>query len=270
VVESLPAWAPQDVDLSVASAARVYDYYLGGAHNFSVDRELAQKVLEIFPATPKVAQANRAFLHRAVRYLSGQGIQQFIDIGSGIPTVSNVHETAQTENPNSRVLYVDHDPVAVAHSELILDGNQTTRVLQADLRRPQDILKAPQLAELIDLSQPVAVLMVAVLHFVSDDEHPTQIINQFRDAIIPGSYLVISHVTPAGRTSQDQRVKEIYRAATDLVTSRSRSGIEELFTGWELVPPGLVWVPEWRPNWPDEVGPEPSTSFILGGVARKT
>ena len=268
-MESLPDWAPRDVDLTVASPARMYDYFLGGAHNFGVDRELAHKVLEISPGTPMVAQANRAFLHRAVRFLVAQGVRQFIDIGSGIPTVGNVHETAQAEDARSRVLYVDHDPVAVAHSELILDGDRTARVLQADLRQPEQILNAPQLDELIDLSEPVVVLMVAVLHFVSEADHPIELIDQFRDAVVPGSYLVISHVTDEGRVSQGQRVKDLYRSAADPITLRSRSRIQELFTGWDLVEPGVVWVPEWRPNWPDEVGPDPSSSTILGAVARK-
>jgi len=270
VEDPLPAWAPKDIDLTTPSAARMYDYFLGGAHNFGVDRDLARRVLAISPGTPMVAQANRAFLHRAVEYLSGQGIRQFIDIGSGIPTQGNVHETAQRVHPASRVLYIDHDPVAVAHSELILDGDPTTRVVQADLRRPKDILSSPQLAEVIDLSQPVAILMVAVLHFVSDDEHPGELIAQFREAVAPGSYLVVSHITDEGRPLEGQRVKELYRSAADPITLRSRTGIEELFSGWDPIEPGVVWVPQWRPNWPDDPGDDPSSSTILGGVARKS
>jgi SAM-dependent methyltransferase len=269
-VESMPDWAPRDVDLSKASAARIYDYFLGGAHNFAVDRELAQQVLKIYPATPQVAQANRAFLHRAVRYLAEQGVRQFIDLGSGIPTAGSVHETAQALQPGARVVYVDHDPVAVAHSELILAGHPGTQVLRGDLRRPDQILNAPQLAEVIDLSEPVAVLMVAVLHFVSDDDRPNEAISQFREAVAPGSYLVITHVNDEGRQSESDRVKELYRSATDAVTSRHRAEIEGLFAGWDLVEPGVVWVPEWRPDHPYDVGPDPSSSTISGGVARKS
>jgi len=246
----------------------MYDYFLGGAHNFGVDRELARRVLAVAPDTPMVAQANRAFLHRAVKHLVAAGVHQFIDIGSGIPTEGNVHETAQAEDPHSRVLYVDHDPVAVAHSELILNGNSAARVLQADLRRPGEILGSRELAEVIDLSRPVAVLMVAVLHFIPDDDDPGELIGRFREALAPGSHLVLSHITDEGRVSAGQQVKDLYRSAADPITLRTRGEIADLFAGWEVLPPGVVWVPQWRPNWPDEVGPEPSASTILGGVGR--
>jgi SAM-dependent methyltransferase len=265
----LPEWAPQDVDLTTPSAARMYDYFLGGAHNFGVDRELAQKVLAMAPDAPKGAQVNRAFLHRAVGYLLNQGVRQFIDIGSGIPTEGNVHETARAQDEHSRVLYIDHDPVAVAHSELILGDDPSTKVIQADLRRPDEILNAPQLAELIDLSQPVAVLMVAVLHFVSEEDHPSELIARFRDVVVPGSYLVISHLTDEGRPVESQRVKDLYRSAADPITLRSRGRFEELFAGWDLVEPGVAWVSAWHPDWPDEAGDDPSSSTILGGVGRK-
>jgi hypothetical protein len=268
-LDSLPDWAPRDVDLTTPSAARMYDYFLGGAHNFGVDRELAHKVMEISPRTPMVAQANRAFLHRAVRYLGSQGIRQFIDIGSGIPTAGNVHETAQGVDPTSRVLYVDHDPVAVVHSELILGESASVRVLQSDLRRPDEILAATQSGGFIDLSLPVAVLMVAVLHFVSEDERPDEAIRQFHEAAAPGSYLVISHGFGEGREADTMRLKDLYKSTADQITYRSLGGIEGLFDGWGLVDPGLVWVPEWRPDWPDDVGADPSSSGFVGGVGRK-
>jgi SAM-dependent methyltransferase len=269
-VNALPDWAPRDVDLTTASAARIYDYFLGGGHNFGVDREVAQQLLEAFPGTPLIARTNRAFLHRAVGYLVSQGVRQFIDIGSGIPTVGSVHESAQRADPASRVLYVDHDPVAVAHSELILGESTSVRVLQADLRRPKDILQAPQLADLIDLSQPVAILMLAVLHFLADDDDPQKVIEEFRDAVVPGSHLVISHTTDEGRRTTGARVKELYRSTADPIHFRSRAEIEDLFTGWDLVEPGVVWVPEWRPQRPEQVGEDPTASTILGGVARKS
>jgi hypothetical protein len=268
-VEQLPDWAPPSVDLTTASAARMYDYYLGGAHNFAVDRELAQKVFRLMPNAPLIAQANRAFLNRSVRYLAADGVHQFIDIGSGIPTEGNVHEAAQEVAPESRVLYVDHDPVAVAHSELILKANPRAKVLQADLRQPADILGSAQLGELIDLSQPVAVLMVAVLHFVSDAEHPDEIIGQFRDRLAPGSALVITHGTGDTKRAAAEEAADVYQAAADSVFLRTHCRVLELFRGWDLVEPGLVWPSQWRPNWADEIGDDPASISLHAGVGRK-
>jgi SAM-dependent methyltransferase len=267
-VNSLPDWAPSSVDLTKASAARIYDYFLGGAHNFAVDREVAAKLLEAFPGTPLISQTNRAFLHRTVAFLGSQGVRQFIDIGAGIPTVGSVHETAQRDDPAARVLYVDHDPVAVAHGQLILGDSATAQVVQADLRRPEDILKAAQASDVIDLSEPVAVLMLAVLHFLSEDDDPAAVIGAFRDAVAPGSALVISHTTDEGRESEGQQVQKLYRSTSDPIHFRSRTQIESLFTGWDLVEPGVVWAPEWRPVYiANDL--DPSASTILGGVARK-
>jgi SAM-dependent methyltransferase len=268
-VEPLPDWAPENADVTKASAARMYDYYLGGAHNFAVDRELARMALALVPDGQLIAQANRAFLHRAVQYLLAQGVRQFIDIGSGIPTAGNVHEIAQREAPESRVLYVDHDPVAVAHSELILHGNRGARVLHADLRRPEEIIDAPMLAELLDLSQPVGVLMVAVLHFVSESDRPDDAIKQFRDLVSPGSYLAISQGTGESRTAETKQAAELYRSTDTPVTFRSREQVRELFQGWELVEPGVVWVSEWRPDWPDDVGSDPAFTSLAAAVGRK-
>ena len=175
-VEPRPDWVPEGIDLQRPSAARMYDYYLGGAHNFGPDRELGRKVLEFVPDGQLLAQANRAFLHRAVRFLLSRGIQQFLDIGSGIPTAGNVHEVAQKEAPGSRVLYVDHDHVAVAHSEALLRDNPDARVLHADLRNPDEILSSPALHEVLDLSQPVGLLLVAVLHFIPDEDGPASLV----------------------------------------------------------------------------------------------
>lgn len=268
-MEPVPEWAPEGVDMNTPSAARMYDYYLGGAHNFGVDREVARKVLELYPDGQLMVQANRAFLHRSVRYLLAQGVTQFIDIGSGIPTVGNVHETAQAQAPQARVLYVDHDPIAAIHSELILADNPNAEVLQADLRQPQQILNAPVLKDLLDLSQPVGVLMVAVLHFVSEDEHPQESIDEFRDAVVPGSYLVMSHAANAQRQSEAAQLAKLYQDTTDPLTYRSRERIRELFAGWDLIEPGVVWVPEWRPDWPDDVGLQPEAMGFAAAVGRK-
>src|SRR6478672_8344901 len=166
---SRPEWAPSGIDLSRPSAARVYDYYLGGSHNFAVDRKMADEAIRLWPELPAMMQANRSFLRRAVTYLSSQGISQFLDIGSGIPTVGNVHEIAQRENPTARVVYVDNDPVAVTHSRAILAQTAGATVIEADLRHPNEIVDDPQVRALIDASRPMALLLVAVLHFVPED-----------------------------------------------------------------------------------------------------
>jgi hypothetical protein len=267
-MESLPGWVPDGVDLSRPSAARMYDYYLGGAHNFGVDREVANKMLALFPDMQLLAQGNRMFLHRAVRFMLDEGVRQFLDIGSGIPTAGNVHEVAQQAAPESRVVYVDHDPVAVAHSELLLQDNPLAAVVEADLRRPDDILEAPALRELLDLSRPVGVLMAAVLHFVSPEDKPGQIIGRLREQLAPGSYLMISHATDVGRQAATKEGAELYKA-TAPVTFRDHDKVRELFAGWELVEPGVVWLPEWRPEWPDEVGDDPASSILAGGVGRR-
>jgi hypothetical protein len=267
-MERLPDWVPETVDLSRPSAARMYDYYLGGAHNFGVDRDVAKQVLALFPDGPLIAQTNRAFLHRAVRHLLDAGVRQFLDIGSGIPTAGNVHEIAQQTDPEARVLYVDHDPVAVAHSELILRDNPRAGVLQADLRRPDEILDAPELKQLLDLSQPVGVLMIAVLHFVAPEEHPEEFIGRVRDVVPAGSHLAISHGT-GGERERLSQAQELYKATTTPFTRRNHDEVRALFDGWELVEPGVVWAPEWRPSWPDEVGDDPAGSLLAVGVGRR-
>jgi hypothetical protein len=273
-----PAWVPESINLQTPSSARMYDYFLGGAHNFAVDRDLARQILALVPGSALSAQANRAFLHRAVRYLVAQGVRQFIDIGSGIPTAGNVHEVAQQADPDARVLYVDRDPIAVAHGEMILGGNPGVRVLQADLRRPKDILQAPELRDLIDPAEPVAVLMVALLHFFSASDRPEELIAQFHAAAAPGSYLVLSHghsekLHRSGNldvlSPDDREVLNLYQRTSGAITLRSRGQIQQLFDGWALVEPGLVWVPQWRPGWPDEVGTDPAASSVVGGVARR-
>jgi hypothetical protein len=265
---ALPEWVPETVDTTRPSAARMYDYYLGGAHNFGVDRELARKMLALFPDGAMIAQTNRAFLHRTVRHMLDQGVRQFVDIGSGIPTAGNVHETAQEAEPGTRVLYVDHDPVAVAHSEAILRGNPLAGVLQADLRRPDEILGSPKFKEIIDVGEPVGVLMIAVLHFVSPEERPEDFIGRLHELLPAGSHLAISHGTGQGKPSLMAEAKELYKNSAPL-TYRDHEAVRALFEGWDLVEPGVVWLPEWRPSWPDEVGDDPAACLLAGGVGRR-
>jgi SAM-dependent methyltransferase len=195
--------------------ARVYDYILGGSHNFAADRSAAQEFLAIWPEAWQTMRANRAFLGRAVRYLAAEaGISQFLDIGSGIPTVGNVHEVAQKATTAARVVYVDSDEVPVLHSRAILAANDTVTAIQGDLRRPQEILAHPELQDLFDLSQPVAVLLVAVLHFVPVPDAPARLVAELRDALQPRSYLVLSHATADGQPSEVIEAHALYSQTT--------------------------------------------------------
>jgi hypothetical protein len=189
-----PGWVPPEIDITKANIARVYDYWLGGSHNFRADQDVARAMIAVDPNIRAMMRANRAFLGRAVRYLAREGgIRQFLDIGSGIPTEQNVHEVAQAAAPGTRIVYVDNDEVAVAHSRLMLEDNPDATVIQADLREPDKILADPETQLLIDFTQPVALLLLAVLHFVPDMANPAQILATLRDAVPPGSYLVICH-----------------------------------------------------------------------------
>jgi hypothetical protein len=265
-----PDWAPEGIDIERPSAARIYDYWLGGCHNFGIDREMARQVTALVPDTALIMQANRAFLHRAVRYLVDAGIRQFLDVGSGIPTLGNVHEVAQRATPDARVVYVDIDPVAVAHSRHILAGNKLTAVIQEDLRRPEQILAHLDVRGLLDFDQPVALLLLAVLHFISDDDDPVGPVARLSEALAPGSYLTLSHGTadslPEGAS---KRWVELFKRTPTPGTPRSRGEVERFFTGFDLIEPGLVWAPQWRPEHPDEVGDHPERSATYVGVGRK-
>jgi hypothetical protein len=264
-----PSWAPEEIDLERPSAARVYDFYLGGAHNFAPDREMAQQAMRMWPELPRIMQANRAFLRRGVRYLVDQGIRQFIDIGSGIPTVGNVHEVAQQADPSVNVVYVDIDPVAVTHSRLILADDDRTLVVQEDLRNPEELLGNPDLLAHIDLDEPVAVLMVAVLHFIGDEDRPADIIAHYRSRIAPGSHLVISHASYEGQPELAKSHQELYQRTRTPMTMRSRAEINAFFEGFTLVDPGVVWLPLWRPEASDPPADHPERTTGFAGVGRK-
>jgi hypothetical protein len=261
-------WVPSGIDVEKPSSARIYDYWLGGAHNFAADRQVAEQMIAAYPDAPRKAWANRAFLRRVVEYLAGAGIRQFLDIGSGIPTVGHVHDIAQSVAPESRVLFVDIDPVAVAHSQQILAGNERTAVIHADVRQPENILEHPNLHRLLDVKQPVAVLVVALLHFVPDTDEPVGVLSRLTESLASGSYLALSHGTEDAEDAATSR--EIYRRAGIELIWRQRHQVEEMFLGWDLVDPGLVWVPEWHPESPGDIYSErPEASGLYGGVARK-
>ncbi|MGH3320377.1 MAG: SAM-dependent methyltransferase [Streptosporangiaceae bacterium] len=264
-----PSWAPGEIDLERPSIARVYDYYLGGSHNFPADREFARESAKVVPELPVVARASRWFLDRAVRFLVEVGVRQFLDLGSGIPTVGNVHEVAQAAAPESRAVYVDVDPVAVAHSQAILARNERAVIIQADLREPERILDDPEVRRLLDLDEPVGVLMVAVLHFFPDSQAPASVVAGYRDAIVPGSHLVISHASYGTEPDQAERAAAMYRRGASSVTLRSRREIAALFGGFELIDPGIVAPPLWRPGSPGEVGDGVARFPGLVGVGRK-
>ncbi|XRQ15496.1 SAM-dependent methyltransferase [Actinomadura welshii] len=259
---------PPEVDSKRPSVARVYDFLLGGDHNFASDRDLATGLLRVEPQARELAQANRAFLRRAVRTVAGSGVDQFVDIGSGIPTQGNVHEVAQAVNPDARVVYVDNDDVAVAHSRTILAGNDRAAVVQADMRRPGDVLTADEVTGLIDFSRPVAFLLVAALHLVKPQERPGEIVAALRDAAAPGSHLVISHLTHEAEPGKTAAIGKLYDRATSPAVARSHAEILEFFDGWDMLDPGLVYVPQWRPE-DGEADDKPERFLMLGGVGSK-
>ncbi|MEU9984355.1 SAM-dependent methyltransferase [Streptomyces sp. NPDC050856] len=266
-----PAWAPPGIDISVPSVSRIYDYYLGGSHNFEVDREAARRAMEFMPGLPKIMQANRAFMRRAVRHAVSEGVTQFLDIGSGIPTFGNAHEIARQASPEARVVYVDHDPVAVAHSKAVLEGDERTAVLAADLRKPKDILTAPEVVQLLDLERPVALMLVAVLHFLEDADDPRRAVAELRDALAPGSLLILTHASYERVPVPQERAGaavDVYRDIRNPLVMRSREEVARFFDGYELLEPGLVAMPEWRPETPTEQE-DPYAFSAYAGVGRK-
>lgn len=263
-----PSWAPEDIDLDRPSGARVYDYFLGGAHNFAADRELAEMIARMTPDIGDTMRANRAFLRRAVRYLCGEGIRQFLDIGSGIPTVGNVHEVAHAIDPEARVVYVDVDPVAVSHSRAMLADEPTTAVIEADARDATAILDHPDARRLLRLDEPVAVLLLGVLHFVPDADDPAGIVHRLRDALPDGSHVALVNVTHENQPPEVIEAQKLSGRTGTPIFLRSREELMAQFDGFTLVEPGLVPLPLWRPDSPDDVDPHPERFGALAGVGR--
>ncbi len=265
----------QDAELDRPNVARIYDYFLGGEQNFTADRAAAEHVLDNYPDAALAARANRAFLGRAVTALAQEGIDQFLDIGSGLPTVDNVHEVARRANPRARIVYVDNDPVAVRYSrELLAEEGENARgvaAIEADLRDPAVILDHPETRRLLDDRRPLGLLLVAVLHFVLDDDEVRRALGAFREALAPGSYVVLSHATLDGLPADTiARFEAIYRRSSNPTIARSRARIEALFEGLDVVPPGIVLTPRWRPDEArDPLADEPVRAAVLAGVGRK-
>jgi hypothetical protein len=257
-----------DIDTTVAHPARVYDYWLGGSSNFPADREAAERVLAATPGLRSRVRANRAFLARAVRYLAAEaGIRQFLDIGTGIPSANNTHEVAQAVAPDSRVVYVDNDPIVLAHAKSLLAGSPegATQYIDGDLRDASVILRAA--AGTLDLTRPIALMLVGILHLIQDSEEPHRIVAGLMDALPPGSYLAISHPASDIQPSQAEAQRRYNERVSTPQTLRTRDEVARFFDGLDLVPPGVVYVHAWRPD-PGDVPPEGGVS-AYGAVACK-
>ncbi len=255
----------------LASAARIYDRLLGGAHNFAVDRAAAQRLIEIFPDVRRVTWANRAFLRRVVTFLLQEGIDQFLDVGSGIPAVGSVHEIAAEINPAAHIVYVDTDPVVLQHGLAILQGHPSAAAIQADARQPRLILEHAEVQRLLDFRRPVAVLLVALLQFVPNDDEAVALVAEFKQALPSGGYLALAHPTPDGVPAVTlEQLERLYEGTTNPARARPRAQVERFFDGLEVVDPGVVFVPQWRPETDRDVFVhEPGRSSNVGGVGRK-
>ncbi|RVX42171.1 S-adenosyl methyltransferase [Nonomuraea polychroma] len=269
------ARAPQGIDTTKPSVARVYDFMLGGKDNYEIDRQVARRVLEVAPDGPEAARANREFLARVVRYLAGEaGIRQFLDLGSGLPTQGNVHEIAQSVTTHPHVVYVDHDPIVLIHGRALLAVDDTTTVVEAELTDPEAILAHPDVKRLIDFTEPVALLMFAILHHLADDEDPGGITRRIMNHLAPGSYLAVSHFHNPGEampevSEQAYSAEKIFNESLGTGRWRTREEILAYFDGLELVEPGLVPLPEWRPDADDRAEPGITYHTFVGAVARK-
>ncbi|MEO3870798.1 SAM-dependent methyltransferase [Nonomuraea sp. B12E4] len=267
--------APQGIDVAKPSVSRVYDYMLGGKDNYESDRTMARMALEVAPDAPEAAQANREFLGRVVRHLAAEaGIRQFLDIGSGLPTQGNVHEIAQSAAGDTRVVYVDHDPIVLVHGRALLAVDDSTTVVEADIREPDTIINHPEVRRLIDFDRPVGLLMFAILHHLADEDDPAGIAARMVRRLPSGSYLAVSHFHNPGEahpevSEQAYTAEKIFNDHLGTGRWRTREEILACFAGLELLEPGLVPLPEWRPGADDHAAPGITYQTFVGGVARK-
>ncbi|MEU9885299.1 SAM-dependent methyltransferase [Sphaerisporangium sp. NPDC051011] len=242
--------APAGVDPFTPSVARMYDYYLGGKDNFASDREAAEKIIEILPNIRDIARENREFLVRAVTYLSRLGIRQFLDIGAGLPTQRNVHQVAQELAPDSRIVYVDNDPIVLSHARALLAENERVVAVGADMRDPEALLGHKEIRSHLDFSRPVAILLVGVLHFVPDDDEAARIVTAMKGALGPGGHLVISHGSVRALSPEKERQGHQVFSRTTVPGTKSRSAeqVRAFFDGLEMIEPGVVELQDWRPD----------------------
>lgn len=263
-------WVGDSISLHRPNPARIYDYLLGGHHNFAADRAAAEKMLEVFPHAAEGAAAQRAFLRRAIDLFTAEGVEQFLDIGSGLPTAGNVHDLARATMPDARVVYVDIDPVVIAHSSRMLSDVPGVTIIEADVRRPQEILEHEEVADLLDFDRPLALTMTSLFHFVIDDEVAFHSAATLVDAIASGSYVAISHGLLEERNREEMRTAQDDYEAAASTKVRWREDIARFFDGLELLEPGLVRAPLWRPEASDDLlleNPEAYTALV--GVGRK-
>jgi hypothetical protein len=266
---------PPGVDAGKPSPARLYDYYLGGVHNFPVDREAGEKIRKALPELEDAAWVNRGFLGRAARWMAERGIRQFIDIGAGLPTQNNTHEVVHQVAPEARVVYADYDSQVAAYARPLLADVPTCTVITGDLRDPDGVLGHPETRRLIDFTRPVGLLLVAVVHFVADEGDPWSVVAAYRDAVAPGSYLALSHVTADNQPPRPLRaIREVYANATENIHLRPRADVARLFAGWEMVPPyegaepEVTWIGYWGADDP-EAADSDGSRWWYAGVGRK-
>jgi len=261
--------APPGIDVRIPNIARMYDYALGGKDNFAADRAAVQKLFSFAPENRDVPRANRRFLARAVRFAAAAGVRQFLDLGTGLPSQGHVHEVVAETEPDAHVVYVDYDPMVVTHARALLLDSDSVTVIQSDVRDPAGILAHAEVTRLIDWSQPVAVLFLAVLHGIPDEDDPAGIVRAFARHMAPGSYLILSHMTSEGHPPELVAQKEeVFARSNAPVSYRSRAEILPMFDGFELVKPGLTAVTRWRGDAADEEL-DAAGQWTLGGVGRK-
>ncbi|WP_405139820.1 SAM-dependent methyltransferase [Sphaerisporangium sp. NBC_01403] len=261
---------PASIDPTIPSVARMYDYYLGGKDNFAADRRAAEQFITVLPGIREMARANRAFLARVVDLLAREGIRQFLDIGSGLPTQENVHQIAHRVDPEVRVVYADNDPIVLVHGRALLADHRHSTVVQADMREPEALLAHPEIVSALDFDRPVAVLLVSMLHFVPEEALVTRIVATIRERLAPGSHLIITHAF-AGDVSAEvhEAGQQVYRSTTTgSLTSRGADRLAELLAGMTLLEPGIVPVQAWRPDYEGDAAFDPAKPAILAAVAR--
>jgi len=262
-----PAHVSGEIDTTVPSVARVYDAILGGKDNFAVDRAVAQEAMAAMGDGGNGARLNRAALGRAVRFMAARGVDQFLDLGSGLPTAQNTHQIAQAINPAARVVYVDNDPSVIVHGQALLTGDNSTVVALADIREPDKLLSLPEITGFLDFARPMGLILNAVIHHVLDEEDPYGIVDSYKMAVARGSYMQLTHFCDESPEARENA--EVLRRSLGRGQVRTRAQITAFFDGLELIPPGLVFLPWWRPDTPVPQPAPPGSTLMLAGVGRK-